>query len=368
MLEKVLSAEAAQAQACEAQRMEIVGRLTGGVVHDFNNILTVITGTIEILAEAVADRPGLVALAGMIADAAARGAGLTSHLLAFARDQPSEPRDVDIDELLVEAARLLRPTLGERIEIETMPATDVPPAWVDPCHLMTAIINVAVIARDAMPAGGKLVFEGRSAVAGSDLSAAHYVVIAVGVSSSGSAIEDRVFADLGLVEHLITQSDGHVRVCCEAARVTSVEIYLPKADLARSRAGDAGNAGIEGGDEAILIVEDDVLVRKYVVTQVQSLGYRTLVAGNASEALAIIDAGEHIDLLLTDVMMPGSINGRQLAIETLNRRPSLKVLYTTGYSESAMVRDGYLDAGVLVLAKPYRKVDLAKMIRIALAA
>src|ERR1700730_14442962 len=190
MLEKVLSAEAAQAQACEAQRMEIVGRLTGGVVHDFNNILTVITGTIEILAEAVADRPGLVALAGMIADAAARGADLTSHLLAFARGQPSEPRDVDIDGLLVEAARLLRPTLGERIEIETMPATDVPPAWVDPSHLMTAIINVAVIARDAMPAGGKLVFEGRSAVAGSDLSAAHYVLIAVGVSSSGSASED----------------------------------------------------------------------------------------------------------------------------------------------------------------------------------
>ena len=118
-----------------------------------------------------------------------------------------------------------------------MPAADVPPAWVDPSHLMTAIINVAVIARDAMPAGGKLVFEGRSAVAGSDLSAAHYVLIAVGVSSSGSAIEDRVFADLGLVENLITQSDGHVRVCCEAARVTSVEIYLPKADLARSRAG-----------------------------------------------------------------------------------------------------------------------------------
>ena len=188
------------------------------------------------------------------------------------------------------------------------------------------------------------------------------------VSGFGMVIEDRVFADLGLVENLITQSDGHIRVCREAARGTSVEIYLPRADLARSRAGAAGNAGIEGGDEAILIVEDDVLLRKYVVTQVQSLGYRTLVAGNASEALAIIDAGEPIDLLLTDVMIPGSINGRQLAVETLNRRPSLKVLYTTGYAESAMVRDGYLDAGVLVLAKPYRKVDLAKMIRIALAA
>jgi CheY-like chemotaxis protein len=381
MLEKGLSAEAAQAQACEAQRMEIVGRLTGGVVHDFNNILTVITGTIEILAEAVADRPDLAAITGLIADAAARGADLTSHLLAFARGQPSQPRDVDINQLLVEAARLLRPTLGEQIAIETMQATEVPPAWVDPSHLMTAILNLAVIARDAMPGGGKLVFESRSAAAGengtgagSEFSAADYVVIAVNVSGSGVDIEDRAFADPGVIKDLVTQFDGHIKVCRKAGRGTSVEIFLPKADskadskadLARSQ--ESEKAGVEGGDEAILIVEDDVLVRQYVVTQVQSLGYRTLAAGDASEALAILDAGEHIDLLLTDVIMPGPINGRQLAIETLNRRPSLKVLFTSGYSENALVRDRYLDAGVSLLAKPYRKGDLAKMIRIALAA
>jgi CheY-like chemotaxis protein len=201
-------------------------------------------------------------------------------------------------------------------------------------------------------------------------------VIAVNVSGNGMAIEDRVFADLGIVEGLVSQSDGYIKVCREAGRGTSVEIYLPtaaskadpKADLAGSPAEESEKAGVEGGDEAILIVEDDVLVRKYVVTQVQSLGYRTLAAADASEALAILDAGEHVDLLFTDVIMPGLINGRQLAVETLNRRPSLKVLYTSGYSQNALVRDGYLDAGVLLLAKPYRKGDLAKMIRIALAA
>jgi len=138
--------------------------------------------------------------------------------------------------------------------------------------------------------------------------------------------------------------------------------------LVQSPADDAGASFIGGGDEAILIVEDDVLVRKYVVTQVQSLGYRTFAAGDAREALAIIDTDENIDLLLTDVMMPGSINGRQLAVEASNRRPSLKVLFTSGYSENAMVHDGCLDAGVLLLAKPYRKQELAKMIRTALAA
>ena len=159
MLQKSLPAEAAEAQACQAQRMEIVGQLTGGVVHDFNNILTVISGTIEILAEAVADRPELAAIARLIDEAANRGANLTSHLLAFARGQPSQPRDVDVNALLVEAARLLRPTLGEHIEVDTILAPDVSPVFVDPHQLMTAILNLAIAARDAMPGGGKLTFE-----------------------------------------------------------------------------------------------------------------------------------------------------------------------------------------------------------------
>jgi signal transduction histidine kinase len=139
-----LPADAAEAKLCQTQRMEIVGQFTGGVVHDFNNILTVITGTIEILAEAVADRPDLAAIAGLIAEAAARGAGLTSHLLAFAHGQPSQPRDVDISALLIKAARLLRPTLDDQIEIHTMPATGLSPACVDPSRLMTVIMPGAI--------------------------------------------------------------------------------------------------------------------------------------------------------------------------------------------------------------------------------
>jgi CheY-like chemotaxis protein len=372
MLHKSLPTEGAQVQAGQAQKMEIVGRLTGGIVHDFNNILTVITGTIEILAEAVADRPELAAVAGLIAEAASRGANLTSHLLAFARAQPSQPRDVDVNALVVEAARLLRPTLGEQIEIETTLAPDVAAALVDPHQLMTLMLNLAILARDAMPEGGRLTLETKNAPAeklGDNSEPADYVRIAVSASCYGifADYQDRAFVDLGMVQDCVKQSNGHIKVGCEAGRGTNVEIYFLRA-TARSTVGSTRKAPAEGGDEAILIVEDDMLVRKYVVSQVQSLGYRTLAASNATEALTIIDASETIDLLFTDVMMPGPINGRQLAIEALQRRPSLKVLYTSGYAENILQQESRLDADALLLAKPYRKVDLAKMIRIALAA
>jgi CheY-like chemotaxis protein len=370
MPQNFLPAEAAAAQICQAQRMEIVGHLAGGVVHDFNNILTVIIGMIEILSEDVAGRPQLAAVTALIAEAADRGANLTSHLMAFARGKPSQPREVDVNALLVEAARLLRPTLGEQIEIDTLLAADVSPAWIDPSQLMTAILNLAIVARDAMPQGGKLGFATASSVAGENgADAADHVVIAVNASGHGVAADrqDPALGDLGMTDDIIRRCNGHIEVRGGAGRAISVEIHLPKAKAAaRSRAEDSSK-GIEGGDEAVLIVEDDALVRGYVIVQVKSLGYRTLAAANAHEALAVIDDGEKIDLLLTDVVMPGSINGRQLAIEALNRRPSLKVLYTSGYSKSAMLRDGEPDADVLLLAKPYRKADLAKMIRTALA-
>jgi CheY-like chemotaxis protein len=378
MPQKSLPAKAAEARACRAQRMEIVGQLTGGVVHDFNNILTVITGMIEVLAESVADRPDLAAVAGLIDEAAARGANLTSHLLAFVRGQPSRPRVVDVNALLVEAARLLGPTLGEHIEIDAMPAADAAFVLVDPSRLMTAILNLAIVARDAMPEGGRLDLATASAMQGQSYAgadnafpAADHVMIAVSAQGYGISADhpDRVFADLGATRDFIGQSGGDIRICSAAGRGASAEIHLPEAaGRVRSPAEDFGGSHIEGGDEAILIVEDDVMVRKYVVTQVQSLGYRTLAATNATEALSILDQSEKIDLLFTDVVMPGSINGRQLAVEALHRRPLIKVLYTSGYSQDAMIHDGRLEAGVLLLAKPYRKVDLAKMIRTALAA
>ena len=196
--------------------MEIVGQLTGGVVHDFNNILTVITGTIEILAEAVADRPDLAAIAELIAGAAARGANLTSHLLCFARGEPSQPCDVDVNALLAEAARLLRPALGEQIEIEFMPAIGVPSAWVDPSQLMTAILNLAIIAHDAMPAGGKLSFALRGPVSGerradSDAPVSGNLLVAVTAFGHGIPADDqeRIFAELGVVPDVVRQCGGH---------------------------------------------------------------------------------------------------------------------------------------------------------------
>jgi CheY-like chemotaxis protein len=371
MPQNFLPAEAAAAQICLAQRMEIVGHLAGGVVHDFNNILTVIIGMTEILSEDAAGRPQLAAVTALIAEAADRGANPTSHLMAFARGKPSQPREVDVNALLVEAARLLRPTLGEQIEIDTLLAADVSPAWIDASQLMTAILHLAIVARDAMPQGGTLAFMTGSRIAGDNDAAVavDHVVIAVNFCGHGIAADrkDPALGDLGMTDDIIRRCNGHIEVRGGAGRAISVEIHLPKAKAAaRSRAEDSSK-GVEGGDEAVLIVEDDALVRGYVMVQVKSLGYRTLAAANAHEALAVIDDGEKIDLLFTDVVMPGSINGRQLAIEALNRRPSLKVLYTSGYSKSAMLVNGFLDAGVLLLAKPYRKADLAKMIRTALA-
>jgi CheY-like chemotaxis protein len=351
--------------------MQIVGQLTGGVVHDFNNILTVITGTIEILAEAVQGQPDLAAIAGLIAEAAARGANLTSHLLAFAHGQPSQPRDVDVKALLIDAARLLRPTLGEQIEIDTALAPGSSFVLVDPHQFMTAILKLAIMARDAMPEGGKLRFETASAAAEGSCGAANEsiaakILIAVHMSRAGisDGPPDPVLIGLEQVRDFIAQSHGHIEVSSGAGQGTSVRIFLPQAtDLTQPPAPDCR----EGGDEAILVVEDDALVRKYVIGQVQSLGYRVLAAGNASEALAIIDSAEKIDLLFTDIVMPGSINGCELAIEALNRRPLLRILYTSGYSKNLVVHDGRLVVPVLLLAKPYRKADLARMIRAALA-
>ena len=372
MLQKSPLAEAADARTRQAQRMEIVGQLAGGVVHDFNNILTVIIGTLEILAEAVADRPDLAAIAGLMDAAATRGANLTSQLLAFSRGAPSQPRDVDVNVLLADAARLLRPALGEQIEIDTVLAADRQTALVDPDRLMTVILNLAIMARDAMPEGGKLAFGSASAAPGtasagadSGIAAARLVTIMVEARGDrGSADRpDRIFADLDAVEDFIARSDGHIKTKSEPARGASVRIHLP---LAAGLVQPQSKQCI-GGNEAILIVEDDALVRQSVVTHVESLGYRTLVAAGADEALIIIDGNEKIDLLFTDVVMPGLINGRQLAVEAVNRRPSLKVLYTSGYARNALIQEGRLDAGVLLIAKPYRKADLAKIIRTALS-
>jgi PAS domain S-box-containing protein len=380
----------AEAQFRQAQKMDAVGQLTGGVAHDFNNILTVITGTIGILADAVADDPQLSAIAKMIDDAAERGASLTKHLLAFARKQPLQPREIDINTLVVETIKLLRPTLGEQIQINPQLAADAWPALVDPNQLTSAVLNLAINARDAMPSGGKLVIETSNvylddgyAAMNRDVAVGNYVMVAV--SDTGSGISpanlERVFdpffttkevgkgtgLGLSMVFGFVKQSNGHIKIYSEVGHGTTVKIYLPRAaGVSDTPLESLASISAAGGHETILVVEDDSLVRRYVITQIESLGYKTLEASRASEALEIIDGPDHIDLLFTDVIMPDSLNGRQLVDEAIMRRPGLKTLFTSGYTENAIVHHGRLDTGVLLLAKPYRKSDLSRMIRMAL--
>ena len=208
--------------------MEIVGRLTGGVAHDFNNILTVISGTIDILAEAVADRPDLAAIAALITEAAARGSSLTSNLIALSRSQPSQPREVDVNSLLADAARLLRPALGDRIEINAKPFAGAPRVLADPGQLMMAVLGFAFQARDAMPQGGTLSFE--VAGAGREAGAGDRVMIVVDACGHGAVVghPDAVFADLGPVEDFVRQSGGALEVGSETGHGTSARIYLPR--------------------------------------------------------------------------------------------------------------------------------------------
>jgi PAS domain S-box-containing protein len=381
---------AAEDRIRQAQKMEAVGQLTGGIAHDFNNILTVITGTIEILAEAVENEPQLAAITRMIDEAAARGADLTQHLLAFARKQPLQPRETDVNTLIIDTARMLRPTLGEHIEIESVFADESCVATVDPNQLATAILNLALNARDAMPEGGKLTLETGVAYLDENYASLHpdvrpgrYALIAVSDTGTGipAGILDKVFdpfftskgpgkgtgLGLSMVYGFVKQSAGHIKIYSEEGHGTTIRMYLPPGIGALVASEAASAPTVEGGHEKILVVEDDRLVRDYVLTQLRSLGYVTLNAANGAEAIALAETGNEFDLLFTDVIMPGAMNGRQLADELSKKKPGLKVLFTSGYTENAIIHHGRLDSGVLLLAKPYRKSDLALMIRKALA-
>jgi nitrogen-specific signal transduction histidine kinase len=380
---------AAEDRIRQAEKMEAVGQLTGGIAHDFNNILTVITGTIEILADAVAKEPQLAAITRMIDEAATRGADLTQHLLAFARKQPLQPRETDVNALIVGTGKLLRPTLGEQIEIESVFEDEACFATVDPNQLVTAILNLALNARDAMPDGGKLILETGSAYLDENYAAMHgevrpgrYALIAVSDTGTGipAGILDKVFnpfftskgpgkgtgLGLSMVYGFVKQSAGHIKIYSEEGHGTTIKMYLPPGTGAALVSEAALASDVEGGHETILVVEDDKLVRDFVLTQLHSLGYVTLDAANGAEALAIAEAGHEFDLLFTDVIMPGAMNGRQLADEIQMSRPDLKVLFTSGYTENAIIHHGRLDSGILLLAKPYRKSDMAVMIRKAL--
>ncbi len=371
----------------QSEKMEAIGQLTGGVAHDFNNVLTVITGTIEIVQEGMADRPQLAAIAQLIDDAATRGAEITSQLLTFARRQPLEPREIDVNGLVTDTARLLKSILGEHIEIESRLADNAWSALADPSQLSAAIVNLAVNARDAMPGGGKLTLETANCVldevdasGDGEVKTGEFVMIAVTDTGQGipADIRDRVFEPffttkgighgtglgLSMVYGFAKQSGGTVGIDSEEGRGTAIKLYLPRsAGRAAMKPEPVHATGTPRGHETILVVEDDALVRGYVIAQLGGLGYRTFVASDGAAALALVDQGTEFDLLFTDVIMPGGMNGRELAEAVLKRRGGVKVLYTSGYTDDAIVHEGHLDPGVALLKKPYRKSDLARKIR-----
>jgi PAS domain S-box-containing protein len=380
---------AAEEQLRQAQKMEAVGQLTGGIAHDFNNLLTVIIGTADILSESLADRPRLATLASLIADAANRGAELTAQLLAFARKQPLQPQTTDINALVERTEKLLHSVLGEHIEIIKVLEQDAWAAVVDPTQLTTALLNLAANARDAMAQGGKLTIETKNVVIEDDevsrsegIKTGNYLMIAVSDSGTGipKSLLDKIFdpffstkevgkgtgLGLSMVYGFVKQSGGLIEVYSEEGHGTTFRIFFPSGEVQSQQLDIVEQTSIVGGSETILVVEDDPAVRAYVIEQLNSLGYTTVPAANAAEALRYVDEGGKFDLLFTDVIMPGGMNGRQLRDEMERRSPDLKVLFTSGYPENAIVSHGHLDPGVLLLAKPYRKADLARLVRTAL--
>ena len=372
----------------QAQKLDAIGKLTGGVAHDFNNMLTVITGTTETLVAGLARQPELQNVARLIDDAAERCAELIKHLLAFARKQTLQPRNVDINNAVLDIEKLLRPTLGERIEIETILERGNTTSHIDPSLLANSVLNMAINARDAMPGGGKLLLETRNVVldeayaeANADVRPGPYVMLAVSDTGTGmpADIRDKVFEPffttkevgkgsglgLSMVYGFVKQSGGHIKIYSEPGHGTTIRLYLPPAAAGADTALPAA-APIAGGSETILVVEDDPLVRNFVVAQLHSLGYRTIAAADSRAAMALFENGEPFDLLFTDVILSGGMTGRQLAEAVAKRRPGLKVLYTSGYTDNSIVHHGRLDQGVLLLTKPYRKTQLAQMIRQAL--
>ncbi len=373
----------------QSQKMEAVGQLTGGVAHDFNNLLTVILGNAELLADRLEAHPELKRPAEMLINAAERGAALTRSLLAFARRQPLEPRAVDVNRHVLGMEDMLRRSLGEHIDIRFMPGRAVGLALVDPAQLETALLNLALNARDAMPEGGRLTIETAEAVLdstyaadGEDVRPGNYVMIAVADSGIGMTPEilERAFEPffttkdvgkgtglgLSMVYGFVKQTGGHIRIYSEPGQGSIVKLYLPRTDSPATEEGKAAQPAVASRGETILVVEDDDLVRTHVEGELKELGYAVLSAADGSEALRLLEKNSSIDLLFSDIVMPGGISGPQLAQQALKTRPRLKILYTSGYTENTVIHHGRLDPGVLLLNKPYHRRDLAAKLRAAL--
>ncbi|MHB8529209.1 MAG: ATP-binding protein [Caulobacteraceae bacterium] len=372
----------------QAQRMEAVGQLTAGIAHDFNNMLAIVVGSLDLARRRLdRGRGGLERYLDAARDGATRAASLTQRLLAFSRQQPLMPRVLNLNRLVGDISELLRRTLGERIDLETVLAGGLWSVQVDPGQLENAILNLAVNARDAMPEGGQLTLETANTYLDERYARDHfgvgegqYVMVAVSDRGCGMspAVLEKAFdpffttkpvgagtgLGLSMVYGFVKQSRGHVALYSEPGEGTTVKIYLPRHLGAPEELIDGGRQGhLEAdGGEVVLVLEDDERVRQMSVEALKELGYIVYQAASGEEALRIVDTLARLDLLFTDIVMAG-ISGRQVADAVLAKAPDVKVLYTTGYTRNAVVHNGVVDAGVEFLPKPFSIADLAAKVR-----
>jgi CheY-like chemotaxis protein len=369
--------------------MEAIGQLTGGVAHDFNNLLTVILGNLDNLQRHLPDNAEAQHMVAAITRASSRAATLTHRLLAFARRQPLEPKPVEVNRLVAGMSDLLRRSLGEGIVIDTVLAGGLWRTLADPYQLESALLNLAVNARDAMPSGGRLTIETSNtlldenyAAANEDVRPGQYVLVAVSDTGTGMAkdVMERAFepffttkevgqgTGLGLsqVYGFVKQSGGHVKIYTEPGEGTTVKLYLPRLAGAEAESdviAEAAPLPASVPGETVLVVEDDPDVRAYGADILRGLGYRVIEAPSGPAALRVVEEEPELRLLFTDVGLPGGYNGRQLADEARRRRPDLKVLFTTGYARNAIVHQGRLDPGVALIAKPFTAASLGAKVR-----
>jgi CheY-like chemotaxis protein len=371
----------------QAQKMEAIGQLTGGVAHDFNNLLTVISGNLEMLERRLTD-PEHREILNEAREASNLGAELTKRLLAFGRRQSLNPKPTDLNALAAGMAELLRRSLGEMVEIEIRLSKGLPLIMADPGQIENALLNLAINARDAMPKGGRLVIETAPVEINKDYAAAYadvmpgrYITLSVTDTGTGMTPEVRqrafepfyttkgpgVGSGLGLsmVYGFVKQSGGHVQLYSEFGHGTTVRLYLPEYAGQATTFAEGASASIERAPlgKAVLVVEDDPRVRRVSVRRLKELGYAVIEADSGLAALLVIEREEPIDVLFTDIVMPGGMTGIDLAHEARRRRPALKVLFTSGYAEPAAIKGSTLTTNVDWLGKPYGIKELDAKLR-----
>ena len=382
--------QAAQATLIRSQKLEAVGQLTGGVAHDFNNLLQVISGNLQLLRKDIAGNARAEMRVQNALGGVARGSKLASQLLAFARRQPLEPRVVNAGRLIKNMDEMLRRALGGEIEVETVVAGGLWNSLIDPDQLENAVLNLAINARDAMNGEGRLTIEASNAFLDDEyvrqqdqLSPGQYVMVAVTDTGTGIPpdILERVYEPffttkaedkgtglgLAMVYGFLKQSGGHIKIYSEVGAGTTVKLYFPREIAAEDTLVEAPTGEVQGGEETVLVVEDDDEVREVAVSMLTEFGYRVVKARDAASALVIVDSGIPIDLIFTDVMMPGRLRSPDFARKAKERLPKVAVLFTSGYTQNAIVHGGRLDPGVELLAKPYTRAALARKIRHVLA-